>query len=181
MPISIGSSVLNLANILDLAFMMNRLLVSGLTESEATAVYGNYTTLAVPMFNLIISLITPLTMAHLPKLSNAYYSGDKELFKNEGNRMLLIVNMISVPATFMFCFYSFDLLDILFSVHSAAVGADMLTTLSLGVYLLSLLTVVNTALEARGKIKTTLVSLFIGAIVKIISTYLLMDLSLIHI
>jgi stage V sporulation protein B len=70
-------------------------------------------------------------------------------------------------------FYSFDLLDILFSTQSSAIGAEMLMVLSLGICLLSSLNVLNTALESKGKIGTTVVSLLLGCAVKLAVSYFL--------
>ena len=81
--------------------------------------------------------------------------------------------LIAVPASISFCLYSFDLLDILFSVQSSSVGADPLAFLSVGLCFLSTLTVINTALESKGKIYATVISLIFGCVVKLVASYAL--------
>ena len=175
LPISIGSAVLNITAVLDLILMMKHLVTLGFSESEASAAYGNYTTLAVPMLNLVISLITPITLAYLPKLSHVYCKNDKDGFDSLSRGILCIVNAISIPSALAFYFYSFDILDILFSVTSAALGGQMLSALSFGVLLLSLLTAVNTYLEAQGKVRITVLSLLLGAFAKTLVTAFLIS------
>ncbi len=173
LPIAISSSVLNLSSMIDLAFIMQRLTDIGYSEGTANALYGNYTTLAVPMMNLVMALVTPIALAYFPKLSSYAYRGENREYSDCFKTLLHIVSLISVPSFCVFLFYGFDVLDILFASYSSAVGAEMLSALSLGIYLLSALTVVNTGLEARGKIAITVVSLFIGSVVKSVVTYVL--------
>ena len=138
-----------------------------MSEEYASAIYGNYTTLAVPMFTLVISVLAPIATSYMPRLSALHLGADKEEFTESVNKLLYVTLFISVPASLAFYFYSFDLLDVIFSLQSSATGADMLTALSLGLCLLSALTVVNTALESQGKIFATVLSLLLGCVVKL--------------
>ena len=62
LPVTLTASVSSLTSMLDLGIMMRRLQSSGLMNAErANAFYGNYTTLAVPMFNLPPVLIYPMS------------------------------------------------------------------------------------------------------------------------
>ena len=173
LPIALCSSLLNLTSTIDLTVIIKRLIQNGMSESYANSIYGNYTTLAVPMFTLVISVLAPLATSYMPRLSNIAVMGDKRSFHSEFNKLLIITIVISVPASLSFYFYSFDLLDVLFSVQSSAIGADMLICLSLGLPLLASLTVVNTALESQGKIGITVLSLLLGAFTKFAFSYAL--------
>lgn len=173
LPIALCSSLLNLTSTIDLTVIIKRLVHNGMSESYANAIYGNYTTLAVPMFTLVISVLSPLATSYMPRLTNIAVKGDKQSFSKELNRLLMITIIISVPASLSFYFYSFDLLDVLFSVQSSAIGADMLICLSLGLSILATLTVVNTALESHGKIVITVFSLLLGAFTKFTVSYAL--------
>ena len=173
LPIALCSSLLNLTATIDLTVIIKRLVQNGMSESYANSIYGNYTTLAVPMFTLVISVLSPLATSYMPRLSNIAVIGDKQHFHSELNKLLMITILISVPASLGFYFYSFDLLDVLFSVQSSAIGADMLICLSLGLPLLASLTVVNTALESQGKIGITVLSLLLGAVTKFAFSYAL--------
>ena len=58
-PITLSSLVMSLGNMIDLGMIMRRLRSTGYSEEEAAEIFGNYTTLAVPMYNFVISLIVP--------------------------------------------------------------------------------------------------------------------------
>jgi stage V sporulation protein B len=123
------------------------------------------------MFNLVISVLTPVATSFMPKLSLLSAKNDRNEFLLTLNRLLTVTLLISVPASISFYFYSFDLLDVLFSVQSSAVGAESLICLSMGLCFLSVLTVTNTALESKGKIYATVISLMLGCIVKVVASY----------
>ncbi len=173
LPIAISSSLLNLSATLDLTMIIKRLVDSGVSAGYANSIYGNYTTLAVPMFNLVISVLSPIATSCMPRLSELNLRGTRSEFSVTLNRLLLVTLVISVPASLAFYFYSFDLLDVLFSVQSSALGADMLVCLSFGLCFLSSLTVINTALESQGRIGATVFSLLFGCVVKLFASYAL--------
>ena len=172
-PIALGTSLLNISATLDLVIIIRQLVKNGATELYANSIYGNYTTLAIPMFNLVIAVLAPIATSYMPKLSEHSLRGERDRFLYTLNQLLYVTLIISIPAALSFYFYSFDLLDILFSSQSSAVGAELLACLSLGLCFLSLLTVVNTALESQGRIKATVLSLLLGCIVKLVSSYFL--------
>lgn len=172
-PIALGASLLNLSSALDLMIIIKRLTESGISESYANSLYGNYTTLAVPMFNLVVSVLAPVATAYMPKLSQSSIIKNREDFLRQANQLLFITIIVSVPASLSFYFYSFDLLDVLFTPQSSAIGAEMLIILSIGLSLFTVLTVVNTVLESSGRVIITVVSLLAGSAVKLVSSYLL--------
>ena len=65
-PITMSSAVVSLSGLLDLSLVMNRLTDIGYTEAEANALFGNYTGLVQPLFNLPTSLITPIALGIVP-------------------------------------------------------------------------------------------------------------------
>ena len=173
LPIALSATLLNLSSTLDLAIIIRRLVVSGVSEEYANSIYGNYTTLAVPMFNLVISVLAPIASSYMPGLAELDLKGKQKEFICKLKELLMLTLIVSVPASVALYFYSFDLLDVLFSLQSSAVGAPMLATLSLGICMMSVLTVVNTALESQRRISAAVFSLLLGAAVKLFVSYIL--------
>ncbi len=172
-PLSASSAILNLTGIVDTALIIRGISKVGLTEAQANSIYGNYSTLALPMLNMVIALISPIALAYLPKLSDSYLNGNSNEFKKKASELLNFSNIVSILAACSFAFYSFDILDLLFSSNSSAIGAELLSALSLSVVLLSSLTVVNTVLESVGRVRYTIISLSVGSIIKMLFSYIL--------
>ena len=81
LPITISSSIMSLTGMID-SILVQRLLQQGslitkaMTQKEATTVYGNYTSRAVPMFNLPPVLVYPISCSIVPLISAARGQGD---------------------------------------------------------------------------------------------------------
>ncbi len=170
LPITFSASVLSFSGVVDLGLIMRGLQAIGYTEESATALYGNYSTLAIPMLNLVVAVLTPISVAVLPKLVKFNSLNDIKRFNSCFAESVKATMLVSFPCAFSFLLYSFDILDILFDSSAAAVGAPMLALISLSALLLPYLTILNTALEARGMVTRTTISLLLGVILKSVLT-----------
>lgn len=172
-PITLSSALLSLSGVFDLGIIINRLSVSGISQDEAMSLYGNYTTLAIPMLNLITALLMPLSVAYLSKLSSHVCRGEISEFSINMNRSIDFIGFASAPFMMAYALYAYDLLDILFDCSSSAVGYRLLILISPAVMLLPVLTMLNTGLEASGGVYCTIYSLVGGALIKILLTFYL--------
>ena len=176
-PISLGSSVLSLSSVIDLGIIMRGLRAIGYTEEAGAALFGNYTTLAVPMLNLVSAVLTPITVAALPTLTSLSLRADSEGFRSTLTDIARITAAIATPAALCFLLFPFTILDLLFSPGASVIGAGGLALLAPATLLLPLLTIVNTAHEARGSFKIPVISLIVGAIVKTVAGSVLIGVS----
>lgn len=174
LPITLGSAAAGASSLVDLGMIMRCLEAGGMSTQDATAAYGNYTTLAVPMLQLVASLISPLAVVLLPRLSALQSKNREEDFISFLHFGMQTVAFFSVPISAVFLFFSQPLLSLIFSTESARIAAPLLQMLSGGVLLLSALFIVNTALEATGKVNVQMLSMLLGIAVKIPITYVLL-------
>ena len=147
----------------------------GYAEALASATYGNYTTLVVPMLNLVVSLITPLAIAALPHLRECHLKKDNSGFVNISENTVRVVALFTVPCAFLFFLYPYTILDVLFTPIASVKGAAALSLLSPAVFLLSLLTLYNTFLEAKGMFYVPIISSAFGSVVKLIISFVFID------
>ncbi len=173
-PITLTAAAGSIGSIIDLTVIMKRLIYEGYSELQAGIFYGNYTTLAIPMFNLVATLIAPLSAVLLPIVSKGDVKNDDALLSERTNFTLEIISFIAVPATFLFLFRSREILSIIFEDSGAVLGAPLLSLLAPGVLFMCVLTIFNTVLEGIGKTHIPLISLAIGMLVKIPVTFLLL-------
>jgi stage V sporulation protein B len=175
-PITLSASVMSITNIIDLGLIMRSLTSIGYTENQANAMYGNYTTLAVPMLNLAISLITPISVAFLPSLTFAIIKQDNETLLNTETTSLDLTAFVSAPITLGLMTFPKEILDLLFKNSETEIGAALLLVLAPSVLFSSLLININTLLEALGRVNAPLISMIFGSLVKLmISNYLITE------
>lgn len=173
LPITLSAAVMSITGILDLFMIMKRLASIGYTTLEATALYGNYTTLAVPMFNLVLSLISPISVAFLPVFSRAYINNRKN-FDKCVNMSLELMAYATAPMCIGLMVYSEEILALIFGREAAEVGAPMLVVLAPGLIFMSAILIVNSALEASGSVRVPVYSMLFGSALKILVSFLLL-------
>jgi stage V sporulation protein B len=175
LPVTISSSVMSLANLVDLLLMSNLLQASGLTPDEAAAAYGNYTTLAVPLFNLPPVLIYPIATAIVPMLTARMSEGRTNDAKNIIFSSLKVAAIIALPCALGMSAMSYPILDLMFPSESAASAAPLLSVLSIAIFFLGMLSMTNSILQANKKQWLPIISMLSGAAVKLISEYILIS------
>jgi len=173
LPVTVCSSLLNIASSLDLVSVMRRLAQLGYSESTRNAMFGNYTALAYPVFNMPTVLIIPLTSALTPYISSALAKNDVEGARTACCYALKSSSVISMPCTVGMCLFSYPILALLFDDVSALRAAPLLSLLSLSFVFVALLSVTNSILQAHGRTVFPMISMATGIAAKFISSHFL--------
>jgi len=168
LPITVSAAVMSIGSIVDLTVIMRRLIDAGYSQLEATSLYGNYTTYAVPMFNLVIALITPLSTAFLPVFVKARVCGELIMQEESYKNSFTLSAIVSAPMILGMAVFSREILTVIFGEGGVSIGAPLLTMLMPGAFFMSVLLMVNTALEARGDVRTPVISMSVATVFKVI-------------
>ena len=146
LPITASAAILSISGVIDLGLIMRSLESIGYTEIESSALYGNYTTLAVPMFNLALSLISPISIATLPTIATAYAKDDKALIVETENKALDMTSLIAAPIAIGLTVFSKEILTLLFKNSNTDIGAHLLIMLTPAIFFSSILMMINSIL-----------------------------------
>lgn len=173
LPITLSSLVMGLTGMIDLIIVQRRLQSIGYLPAAATAFYGNYTTLVVPMFNLPPALIYPIATAAVPLLSAALAAEDHRGAKRLIASVLRVTSLVAMPCALGLAVFSLPILRLFFRQDMADTAAPLLSVLAIATIFLSLLSVTNAVLQASGLAAKPIVSMLLGGAVKIASSYFL--------
>lgn len=173
-PITISSAVISLTGVVDTALVSSRLQAAGIDSSVANSMYSSYGNLAIPLFSLVPSLISPIAVAVTPMLARAREQREREKEKSLISSALRITALISVPASFGLALFGEQILFLLYPSQTiaVAVAAPLLSVLAPSVLFSCLLTVLNSVLQAYGLEKRLLFSIGAGMILKIAVEYI---------
>lgn len=174
LPITCSASVMSLTGLIDLAVIQRRLQGIGYTAAAATAFYGNYTTLAVPLFNLPPALIYPITTALIPLLSAKVAAAERAGAVRVAHSVMRLTSLIAIPCALGLTVFSRPVLCLLFRADMAASAAPLLSVLGPAVLFLCWLTVSNAVLQAYGRARLSMISMLCGAAVKTAANYILL-------
>lgn len=196
-PITVGASVSSLTSLIDLATIMNRLVINpsvfdgysflfekgteffeevtsaGLSaaeiaEKKANVLYGMYTGQALPMFNLPLTIVVALGMSVVPAISSAVAK------KNSGEAKKMTESVIRITMLFAFpCAFGMSALskEILGLIYSDSDAYALLSRLALAVISVSAVSVTNSILQAYGKVYYPVINMVIGGAVKVLMNY----------
>lgn len=171
LPVTLSASVMSLCDMLDSMFVLRRLCGAGMDMTTALGLYGSYTALAVPMFNLPPILIYPLTTALIPVISAV--SKERERCRRIISGALSVTAMIALPCAAGMGVMAEPILRLLYRADLAQTGAPLLSVLSIAVFFLSFSAMTNAILQAVGVPKYALYSMILGGAVKLISSWIL--------
>ena len=177
-PVTLSAGLISLTKCVDLALILRRLQNVGYTASEATSLYGCYSTLVLPVFNILPSLTTSVALSATPALSAALQKGKKgiaELQKTASSALGIILTL-SLPAALGLSVFAEDILSLLFRGQPIAVAqaTPWLSCLGLSVPAACLITVTGAMLQAAGKAQKPIISMLCGVTVKIAVAYILL-------
>ncbi len=171
LPVTLSASVMSLCDMLDSMIVIRRMCGAGVEAAEALRLYGSYTALAVPMFNLPPILIYPLTTALIPVISAA--RGKQEECRRIVSSSLSLTAIIAFPCSAGMCLMAEPILRLFYRADLAATGAPLLAALAPAVLFLSMFAMCNAILQAIGEARYALYAILIGAAVKLISGWIL--------
>ena len=171
LPITISATVMSVTNLIDLGMIMRQLQRIGYSATQASALYGNYTTLVVPLFNLPSVFVYPIAYAIVPVISDAIAKHKHEEARGVGESALRYSTMIAMPFALGIGAFSYPILSAIFPSSSAEIAAPYLTVISPGIVFICILAVTNSILQAYGEQNKPIISMLFGGMVKIIFGY----------
>ena len=143
-----------------------------MTAREAMSTYGIYTGQAINFFNLPQTLITALAVSVLPTIASARAAGNHAKVSKTLGTTLRMTVIITLPAGAGFIMLAGPILRMLYS-QGTELGGVLMGLLGFAVPAAALVAVTNSTLQAFGRIDLPLVSMFAGAVVKMLGDYFL--------
>ena len=174
-PITLSSSVMGVTRIVDTALIASRLQDIGFSVELSTKIYGAYSTLAVPVYNLPPAIISGISLSLVPMLTAAIEARNREKEKMVLSSSLRICTLFAMPCAVGISMFSRPILELLFAGQTWAVdtAAPLLSVLGIAVLFASMMTVTNAILQAYGQERKPIISMAVGCTVNIVFNYLL--------
>ena len=174
-PMTVGASLVSLTKLIDMAMILRRLQSIGYTETLANEAYGSYTTLALSVYGLLPTLVNSIALPLVPMLSAAIAEGDREKQARLIRSSYRLTALFAIPATLGIAVYARPILALLFSgaAEAIAVASPLLSYLGISVFLSCMITATNSVLHAYQSVNRPILSMLVGAAVKITSAYFL--------
>ena len=171
-PITLGSSVLSLINLVDSGLCMGRLQdAAGFSYQEATVLYGVYGK-AQTLYNLPASFITPLTISVVPAIAAAmalHHSRDASRIAENSMRIAVV---IALPMGVGLSVLAQPIMDTVYP-GSHTSGGELLTIMGIASFFVCMALMMNAILQAGGNEKYPIYSMVAGGVVKVAVNWVL--------
>jgi len=177
LPITLSAMVTGSAKFIDLATILSRLADSGYSEAEANSLYGCYSTLVLPIFNILPSLTSSVSLSATPAISSALARGEEGIsdLKSTARTSMGLVCAVAIPAAVGLAVFSRDILSLLFSSQPSAVitATPWLSVMAAAVLPSCLITLSAGMLQAMGRARLSLYTMLCGIALKAVLAYAL--------
>lgn len=182
-PITIGTSIMPIVNLIDAGVVSTRLAASGWDKLAAEDLYGQLTGFASPLVGFPQILTQAIVLSLVPLVSAAHRKKDTEdLHKNliMGFRLSMI---IGIPCAVGLIVLAEPILLLLYptQAESAVSAAPCLQILGVGFVGLAVVLTMTGGLQGIGKQMIPVRNLFIGVVVKFIITWTLTAIPVINV
>lgn len=183
-PVTMSAVVMGVGSAMDTMLIPRRLAAAGFSAEMAETMYSSYGNLALPMFNLPASMITPVALALIPLLSSARsrVEGGAEAAGIVASALRLTA-LLALPASVGLSVFAGPILQLFYpSVPSAvAIASPLLSVLAISVLLSCLMTVTNAILSTYGGAGKAFFSMSLGVFLKIVLEYVLVGIPSVHV
>ncbi len=177
-PITVGASVYSISTLID-TFMVKLRLQEGclMTDAAAGYTYGAYG-FAVKLFNLPLVLTTSIGISLIPAISAAMALRQREKTLALTESAFRLTGLLAFPCAVGLAALPAPILRLLYGSQPEAcdLAAPLLRYLAPAVFLASMVTVTSTVLQAMDKANLPVLSMALGAAVKIGCNYVLVGL-----
>jgi stage V sporulation protein B len=175
-PITIGAVLSSVMGLIDSIIVPGRLLQAGYSMEEATVLFGRLMGKAVTLMNVPLTFSIAMAASLVPAISHADSQNNMRELREKANAGIKATVIIALPAALGLSLLASPIIHLLWGKTEA--GGEILKVLALNVIFISLAQTMTSILQGIDKVFIPVRNLFLGVIVKTITSYFLLVTSL---
>jgi len=179
LPISIGATVGTIMSLIDSILVPQKLLQAGLSSEKATILYAQLTGKANVITNIPLTLSMALGIALIPIIAEKYIMNRRDELESKVQLSMKMAMLIAMPCTLGLYFLAGPIMKVIFPGRYD--GILILKYLSLSIPFIILTQTSTSIMQGVDHYIRPIINLFIGCIVKVILTFILVPMPEINI
>lgn len=176
-PITISACIVPLAQFVDSAMLVNRMVDSGLALEQARPLYGLFSGVVIRLINVPTALALAVSMSLVPAISACKATGDEKGMARQANLGLRFAFLIGFPCSIGMSLLAEPLIRFFYqgtlSAQNIQDAASLLTVSALTVVLFTVVQATSAILQGLGKQRIPMYTLVAGVGCKILLNYIL--------
>ncbi|WP_160690146.1 polysaccharide biosynthesis protein [Clostridium sp. C2-6-12] len=170
-PISLGTTVSSIMNLIDSILVPQKLLEAGLTKVQATVLYAQLTGKASVIINIPLTISMAICTSLIPIIAEVFILKRERELKEKINVSMKMATIIALPCTFGLFFLAEPVMKFIFPGRFE--GIEILKYLSLTIPFIIITQTTTAILQGIGRYILPVVNLFFGCLIKIALTMIL--------
>lgn len=179
LPISIGATVGTIMSLIDSILVPSKLLEAGFNSEQATILYAQLTGKANVIANIPLTLSMALGTSLIPIIAENYITRNRRELNDKIQLSFKLSLLIAFPCSLGLFFLSDPIMKLIFPGMSE--GAMILKYVSLSIPFIILTQTTTSIMQGVGHYIRPIINLFIGCVIKVVLTYLLVSIKEINI
>jgi stage V sporulation protein B len=174
-PITLGALIMPIINTMDTVVVKTRLLSIGYDQVTARSLFGQLSGMASPIINMPDAVTAAVCMSLVPVIADAKLRGDSEFVKQNTQLSVRYASLVGMPCAVGILALARPIMLLLYPLQKDAAinAATCLAAYSPGIALLAIHQAFSGVLQGIGKQHIPVRNLFIGAVIKLVATYVL--------
>ncbi|WP_294395623.1 polysaccharide biosynthesis protein [uncultured Clostridium sp.] len=178
-PISLGTTVGSIMNLIDSILVPQKLLQSGMTNTQSTVLYAQLTGKASVIVNVPLTLSMAICTSLIPIIAENFILNKHAELEEKMHVAMKMAIVIALPCAFGLFFLADPVLKLIFPGRSE--GGEILKYLSLSIPFIIVTQTTTSILQGTGNYIKPVINLLIGCIVKVLLTCMLVPIAGINI
>ena len=186
-PITISACIIPFSQFIDSAMMIKRMLIAGLTQADAEAYYGLFTSVVIRLINIPTALALAISMSLVPAISACKARNDDAAVRRETNTGMRYAFIIGFPCSVGMSVLSRQIVSFFYSnvreftPDRISLASELLTFSAMTVVLFTVVQATSSILQGLRRQKIPMYTMIAGVAVKILLNYILIGTPGIHI
>ena len=178
-PITISACISPLSQFIDSAMMIKRMLLAGLTQAEAEASYGIFTSIVIRLINIPTALALAISMSLVPAISACKSINDTEGIRKESHTGIRYAALIGFPCSVGMSVLAKEIVLFIygnvskFTSANLHLASELLTFSAMTVVLFTGVQATSSILQGLRRQKIPMYTMIAGVAIKIVLNYFL--------
>lgn len=178
-PISIGATVGTVMSLIDSIVVPQKLIEAGISDQAATILYAQLTGKASVIVNIPLTLSMALCVSLIPIIAENYVLRNKREVDKKIELSMKLSAVISLPCMLGMFFLAEPIMKLIFPGRFE--GVEILRFLSLSIPFIIVTQTTTSIMQGTGHYIAPVINLFIGCVVKVILTWVLVPIPYLNI
>ncbi len=170
-PISLGTTVSSIMNLIDSILVPQKLLDAGFTNVQSTVLYAQLTGKASVIVNIPLTLSMAICTSLIPIIAENFILKKQKELKSKIDASMKMASVIAIPCTFGLFFLAEPVMKFIFPGRFE--GIEILKYLSLTIPFIIITQTTTAILQGTGHYIKPVINLLIGCLIKIVLTWVL--------